>query len=82
MPATIQSPGEHQPLDNTMGAMLVGIIVSAVLYGISLVQTLFYFNLYFYLVSRYYDNGQLDFMIWSVLAEAVPTGFTGALVQT
>ncbi|KAJ3859215.1 hypothetical protein EV359DRAFT_51184 [Lentinula novae-zelandiae] len=46
MPATIQSPGEHQPLDNTMGAMLVGIIVSAVLYGISLVQTLFYFNRY------------------------------------
>ncbi|KAJ4489137.1 hypothetical protein C8R41DRAFT_836096 [Lentinula lateritia] len=112
MPATIQSPGEHQPLDNTMGAMLVGIIVSAVLYGISLVQTLFYFNryrddawylkslvaitvlfdtvhlcfvshtIYFYLVSRYYDNGQLDFMIWSVLAEAIPTGFTGALVQT
>ncbi|KAJ3805510.1 hypothetical protein F5876DRAFT_69736 [Lentinula aff. lateritia] len=79
MPATIQSPGEHQPLDNTMGAMLVGIIVSAVLYGISLVQTLFYFNRY---RDDACDNGQLDFMIWSVLAEAVPTGFTGALVQT
>ncbi|KAJ3893515.1 hypothetical protein GG344DRAFT_63742 [Lentinula edodes] len=79
MPATIQSPGEHQPLDNTMGAMLVGIIVSAVLYGISLVQTLFYFNRY---RNDACDNGQLDFMIWSVLAEAIPTGFTGALVQT
>ncbi|KAJ3719642.1 hypothetical protein DFJ43DRAFT_1159097 [Lentinula guzmanii] len=130
MPATLQSPGEHQPLDNTMGAILVGILVSAVLYGISLVQTFFYYNhyrndawylkslvaatvffdtmhlcfithtskfwfdrtsflsltniplVYFYLVSRYYDNEQLNDMIWSVLAEAIPTGFTGTLVQT
>ncbi|KAJ4490502.1 hypothetical protein J3R30DRAFT_3422234 [Lentinula aciculospora] len=112
MPATLQSPGEHQALDNTMGAMLLGILVSAVLYGISLVQTFFYFNryhndawylkslvaatvffdtlhlcfivhtIYFYLVSRYYDNEQLNYMVWSVLAEAIPTGFTGALVQT
>ncbi|KAJ3792402.1 hypothetical protein GGU11DRAFT_803031 [Lentinula aff. detonsa] len=112
MPATLQSPGEHQPLDNTMGAILVGILVSAVLYGISLVQTFFYYNhyrndawylkslvaatvffdtmhlcfithtIYFYLVSRYYDNEQLNDMIWSVLAEAIPTGFTGTLVQT
>ncbi|KAJ3786408.1 hypothetical protein GGU10DRAFT_173579 [Lentinula aff. detonsa] len=112
MPATLQSPGEHQPLDNTMGAILVGILVSAVLYGISLVQTFFYYNhyrndawylkslvaatvffdtmhlcfithtIYFYLVSRYYDNEQLNNMIWSVLAEAIPTGFTGTLVQT
>ncbi|KAJ3755985.1 hypothetical protein EV360DRAFT_85381 [Lentinula raphanica] len=112
MPATLQSPGEQQPLDNTMGAMLIGILVSAVLYGMSLVQTYFYYNhyrndvwylktlvaltvffdtlhlcfvihtIYFYLVSNYYDNGQLDNMVWTVLAEAIPTGFTGGLVQT
>ncbi|KAJ3841279.1 hypothetical protein F5878DRAFT_658646 [Lentinula raphanica] len=46
MPATLQSPGEQQPLDNTMGAMLIGILVSAVLYGMSLVQTYFYYNHY------------------------------------
>ncbi|KAJ7833185.1 hypothetical protein B0H13DRAFT_2370564 [Mycena leptocephala] len=30
------------PLDNTMGSMLLGVIMSAILYGISLLQTLFY----------------------------------------
>ncbi|KAK2464937.1 hypothetical protein APHAL10511_003013 [Amanita phalloides] len=34
------------PLDNTMGAMLVGVLVSAVLHGITLVQTYYYFSLY------------------------------------
>ncbi|KAF7330075.1 hypothetical protein MKEN_00271600 [Mycena kentingensis (nom. inval.)] len=34
------------PLDNTMGSMLIGVIVSAVLYGISLLQCLFYFTRY------------------------------------
>ncbi|KAJ7238123.1 hypothetical protein B0H12DRAFT_1137877 [Mycena haematopus] len=34
------------PLDNTMGSMLLGVIVSAVLYGISLLQCLFYFTRY------------------------------------
>ncbi|KAJ6537205.1 hypothetical protein DFH09DRAFT_1178240 [Mycena vulgaris] len=33
-------------LDNTMGALLIGVIVSAVLYGISLLQSLFYFTRY------------------------------------
>ncbi|KAF9059048.1 hypothetical protein BDP27DRAFT_528006 [Rhodocollybia butyracea] len=95
-----------------MGAMLLGIIVSAILYGITLVQALYYYNryrtdawymkslvaativldtlhmgfvihtIYFYLITKYYDNEQLNFMIWSVLAEAIPTGVTGALVQT
>ncbi|KAJ7835996.1 hypothetical protein B0H13DRAFT_2369045 [Mycena leptocephala] len=32
------------PLDNTMGYMLLGVIMSAILYGISLLQTLFYFT--------------------------------------
>ncbi|KAJ7627936.1 hypothetical protein DFH06DRAFT_1226740 [Mycena polygramma] len=41
--ATLQ-PGA--PLDNTMGSMLIGVIVSAVLYGISLLQCLFYFTRY------------------------------------
>ncbi|KAK7460660.1 hypothetical protein VKT23_009375 [Stygiomarasmius scandens] len=111
MPATLQSPGEQQPLDNTMGVMLLGIIVSAILYGISLVQTMYYFNrypkdvwylkalvtitlvldtvhmaftthtIYHYLVTEYYNKEALNFMIWSVLAEAVPTGVTGCLVQ-
>ncbi|KAJ7809320.1 hypothetical protein B0H13DRAFT_2385309 [Mycena leptocephala] len=31
-------------LDNTMGSMLLGVIMSAILYGISLLQTLFYFT--------------------------------------
>nr|GAT52146.1 predicted protein [Mycena chlorophos] len=35
-----------QPLDNTMGSMLLGVIVSAVLFGISLLQCLFYFTRY------------------------------------
>ncbi|KAK6992922.1 hypothetical protein R3P38DRAFT_3078368 [Favolaschia claudopus] len=34
------------PLDNTMGALLLGLVGSAVLYGISLVQTLLYFTKY------------------------------------
>ncbi|KAF8179552.1 hypothetical protein K438DRAFT_2021603 [Mycena galopus ATCC 62051] len=34
------------PLDNTMGSMLLGVILSAVLYGISLLQSLFYFTRY------------------------------------
>ncbi len=38
MPATVQSPGEQQPLGDTMGAMLLGILFSGVLYGMSLVQ--------------------------------------------
>ncbi|KAE9406914.1 hypothetical protein BT96DRAFT_851256 [Gymnopus androsaceus JB14] len=112
MPATLQPLGEHQPLDNTMGAMLLGILASAILYGVSLVQAFFYFTryrndawylkslvaatvfldtlhlafithtIYFYLITRYYDNAQLNLMVWYVAAEAVPTGVTGALVQT
>ncbi|KAF5337684.1 hypothetical protein D9757_012731 [Collybiopsis confluens] len=112
MPATLQLPGEQLALDNTMGAMLLGILISAILYGISLVQAYYYYNhyredawymkslvgatvfldtvhlsfiihtMYFYLITRYYDKEQLNFMIWSVLAEAIPTGVTGALVQT
>ncbi|KAJ3994544.1 hypothetical protein F5050DRAFT_1809479 [Lentinula boryana] len=86
MPATLQSPGEHQPLDNTMGAILIGILASAVLYGISLVQTFFYYN------PERHDLVRLDLVLncetlfnklnRSVLAEAIPTGFTGTLVQT
>ncbi|KAJ6609073.1 hypothetical protein B0H10DRAFT_2191417 [Mycena sp. CBHHK59/15] len=34
------------PLDNTMGSMLLGVIVSAFLYGISILQCLFYFTRY------------------------------------
>lgn len=44
MPATIQSPGEHQSLNNTMGAMLLGILASSILYGVSLVQAFFYYS--------------------------------------
>ncbi|KAJ7164528.1 hypothetical protein C8R46DRAFT_1221031 [Mycena filopes] len=43
MSATLQ-PGA--PLDNTMGSILLGVIVSAILYGISLLQCLFYFTRY------------------------------------
>jgi len=33
-------------LNNTMGAMLIGVIISAVLHGITLVQAYYYFSLY------------------------------------
>uniref|UniRef100_A0A0W0FSB5 DUF6534 domain-containing protein n=1 Tax=Moniliophthora roreri TaxID=221103 RepID=A0A0W0FSB5_MONRR len=46
MPATIQNPGEQQPLDDTMGVMYIGVMISAVFYGISLVQTAYYYNRY------------------------------------
>ncbi|KAF8872336.1 hypothetical protein CPB85DRAFT_1350236 [Mucidula mucida] len=46
LPATLQSPGEQSPLDNTMGVMLIGVIVSAVLYGVSIGQTLYYYTTY------------------------------------
>ncbi|KAJ7221068.1 hypothetical protein C8J57DRAFT_1393328 [Mycena rebaudengoi] len=36
----------NAPLDNTMGSMLLGVIISAVLYGISTCQTLYYFTRY------------------------------------
>ncbi|KAJ7092119.1 hypothetical protein C8R43DRAFT_1049942 [Mycena crocata] len=44
MSAATLEPGAS--LDNTMGSMLLGVIVSAVLYGISLLQCLFYFTRY------------------------------------
>jgi len=34
------------PLNNTMGAMLIGVLISAVLHGITLVQAYYYFALY------------------------------------
>ncbi|KAK0445008.1 uncharacterized protein EV420DRAFT_1751657 [Desarmillaria tabescens] len=46
MPATLQSPGQHVPLDDTMGSMLIGVVVSAILFGISVVQTLYYYSQY------------------------------------
>ncbi|KAJ7626978.1 hypothetical protein FB45DRAFT_920422 [Roridomyces roridus] len=42
--AATLNPGA--PLDNTMGSMLLGVIFSAVLYGISALQALFYFTRY------------------------------------
>ncbi|KAF7368464.1 hypothetical protein MVEN_00169600 [Mycena venus] len=44
MSAATLHPGA--PLDNTMGSMLLGVILSAILYGISLLQSLFYFTRY------------------------------------
>ncbi|KAJ6465392.1 hypothetical protein C8R45DRAFT_1023022 [Mycena sanguinolenta] len=109
MSAATMHPGA--PLDNTMGSMLLGVIVSAVLYGISLLQCLFYFTrygrdplylkilvvttvfldtlhlslvihtVYHYLISNYYKNDSLQFMVWSVSLEALPTGVTAGLVQ-
>jgi len=37
---------EHLVLDNTMGAMLIGVIVAATLWGVSCVQMWFYYNYY------------------------------------
>ncbi|ESK91524.1 hypothetical protein Moror_2603 [Moniliophthora roreri MCA 2997] len=111
MPATIQNPGEQQPLDDTMGVMYIGVMISAVFYGISLVQTAYYYNrypndpwylkylvaatlvldtihlacithtIYHYTITAYYVKEELTVMVWSVLAEAVPTGVSGTLVQ-
>ncbi|KAJ7445545.1 hypothetical protein B0H11DRAFT_2249436 [Mycena galericulata] len=44
MPSATLDPGAA--LDNTMGSMLLGVILSAVLYGISVLQCLFYFTRY------------------------------------
>ncbi|KAJ7747826.1 hypothetical protein B0H16DRAFT_917876 [Mycena metata] len=72
MSATLQ-PGS--PLDNTMGSMLLGVIVSAVLYGISLLQCLFYFTRYdrdpFYLKALvactvFLDTMHLTFVVHTV----------------
>ncbi|KAF9463770.1 hypothetical protein BDZ94DRAFT_588844 [Collybia nuda] len=100
------------PLDDSMGSMLLGVIISAILYGVSLVQTFFYYTsypkdvwylkslvaltvvfdtvhlalishtIYHYLVTNYFNPSSLQFMIWSLLIEALFTGLTGALVQT
>ncbi|KAF8233502.1 hypothetical protein L208DRAFT_1555643 [Tricholoma matsutake] len=40
-------------LDNTMGAILIGVIVSAILYGATLVQTFYY-----YTSMEYYSSGK------------------------
>ncbi|KAH6915205.1 hypothetical protein BKA70DRAFT_569271 [Coprinopsis sp. MPI-PUGE-AT-0042] len=42
--ATLQET--HFPVDNTMGASLVGVICASVLYGVSCVQTWYYFTHY------------------------------------
>ncbi|KAF9260385.1 hypothetical protein L218DRAFT_907304 [Marasmius fiardii PR-910] len=111
MAATLQAPGERLPLDNTMGVMWIGVLISAVLYGVSLGQTLYYLNrypndvwylkwlvgltvlfdslhlamishtVYHYTITNYYDFQTLNFLTWSVLAEAIPTGVTGSMVQ-
>ncbi|KAF8186095.1 hypothetical protein K438DRAFT_1973466 [Mycena galopus ATCC 62051] len=44
MPSATLDPGA--PLDNTMGALLLGVVLSAVLYGISVLQTTLYFARY------------------------------------
>ncbi|KAJ7348455.1 hypothetical protein DFH08DRAFT_866007 [Mycena albidolilacea] len=44
MPSATLQPGA--PLDNTMGALYLGVVGSAILYGISLLQTVLYFTRY------------------------------------
>ncbi|KAK1231055.1 hypothetical protein PQX77_005831 [Marasmius sp. AFHP31] len=110
--ATLQSPGEQNPLDDSMGVMFIGVIASAVLYGVSLAQTLYYFNRYpndaWYLKYLTLRSGYSHFAIrhqssghdyayhlslhnhrilrpsstdTAYMAEALPTGITGTLVQ-
>ncbi|PFH46688.1 hypothetical protein AMATHDRAFT_69282 [Amanita thiersii Skay4041] len=99
------------PLHNTMGAMFIGVIISAVLHGITLVQAYYYFSMYHkdtwymktlvvilvlfdathlafithtiyhYLITDYYDHKSLQYLVWSVLMEALFTGLNGAFVQ-
>ncbi|KAJ6484652.1 hypothetical protein C8R45DRAFT_998917 [Mycena sanguinolenta] len=44
MPSATLDPGA--PLDNTMGALLLGLVFSGILYGISVLQTALYFTRY------------------------------------
>lgn len=60
MPATLQSPGEHQSLDNTMGAMLLGILASSILYGVSLVQAFFYYSRASLSLRLHFDSRMLN----------------------
>ncbi|KAH8829263.1 hypothetical protein DL96DRAFT_1040808 [Flagelloscypha sp. PMI_526] len=46
LPATLQPLNQQNPLDDTMGAMLLGTIISAMLYGASVLQTVYYFVRY------------------------------------
>ncbi|KAJ2912212.1 hypothetical protein MD484_g8205, partial [Candolleomyces efflorescens] len=68
------SLGPPLPLDNTMGASLVGLICASVLYGVSCVQTWYYFN-------HYRNDVCLDHLVWSILLEVLFNGFIGLLVQ-
>ncbi|KIY67291.1 hypothetical protein CYLTODRAFT_422699 [Cylindrobasidium torrendii FP15055 ss-10] len=45
-PATLQNLGEDAALHNTMGAMFIGVVLSAILWGMTALQTMYYFNRY------------------------------------
>ncbi|GLB42788.1 hypothetical protein LshimejAT787_1202370 [Lyophyllum shimeji] len=99
---------EH--MSENMGSLLAGVIASAVLLGVSLVQTFYYYTTYHdkwylktlvavtavldtahqimishtmwhYLIKNFNKPQNLEFVIWSVIMEALCTGVTGAGVQ-
>ncbi|KAL9709437.1 hypothetical protein Ac2012v2_007172 [Leucoagaricus gongylophorus] len=108
MSATLQ---DNVLLDNTFGAMMIGVVVSAVLHGVCLLQAFYYFQkykkdgillkglvivlvlfdathlcfithtVYHYTITNFHDEDKLKHVVWSVVMEALFTGFNGAFVQ-
>lgn len=98
-------------IELNMGTMLVGVILSAILLGVCLTQTFYYYSnypqdrwyhkslvgsvaildtlhmaaithtMYHYLITHFNRPIELDYLIWSIVIEALFTGVTGALVQ-
>ncbi|KIY71794.1 hypothetical protein CYLTODRAFT_486909 [Cylindrobasidium torrendii FP15055 ss-10] len=71
LPATLQLAGEQNALGNTMGAMLIGVVLSAALWGMTLLQTVYYFNRYpndpwylrgFVWVTLFLDTAHMGFV--------------------
>ncbi|KIM37605.1 hypothetical protein M413DRAFT_448401 [Hebeloma cylindrosporum] len=99
-------------LDNSMGAMMIGVIVSAILHGITLLQAFIYWtkykkdawylkslvlttvtfdaihlamishSVYHYVVSNFHRPDRLQYLVWTVLMEALFTGVNAGIVQT
>ncbi|KAJ7906529.1 hypothetical protein B0H13DRAFT_2333368 [Mycena leptocephala] len=87
MPATLELGAR---LDNTMGSMLLGVVVSAVLYGTSLLQCLFYFTRYhrdpFYIrglvtATLVLDNLHLGLVIHTVYHYLISNYYQNEVLQ-
>ncbi|EJF57105.1 hypothetical protein DICSQDRAFT_129683 [Dichomitus squalens LYAD-421 SS1] len=82
-------------IDSTFGAALVGLVVGACLYGITLLQTFSYFRNYSndnsfvkslvivltYLVTNFGNNDNLDLTTWSMALQTDCNGLIGLIVE-